>query len=114
MVMVLEIFLMPFWAIGYGVRSIAAYIRIFLTAKRLNIRDKGMFEPESTDHFGLFQKISVCPLCHTPVRIGINKRTEQRIWWCWRCEEQKPLTIPGEVPTYSEDDDFLGENGIRW
>lgn len=114
MLILFEIFLMPFVAIGYGVRGIAAYMRTSLMARRLGIRDKGAFEPESTDYLGLSMTIKVCPVCHTPARIGINKRTKQRMWWCWKCEERQSLTMPGAVSASSDDDDFLEENGIRW
>ncbi len=80
-------------ALGFGLLLFAVLMahfaslpngKIRASAKRLGLRDKGAVEPtEDSNGNKLYDTHT---LCHTYIRIGIDKNGT-RTCYCWRCEE---------------------------
>lgn len=67
---------------GWTWRQLTPSVLIWLSARRMKIRDKGAMEPFKVD--GVW-KVWMHTFCNTRFRIGIDK-TGQAVRYCWRCE----------------------------
>lgn len=108
-------------------------LRIYLIARRLQLRDKGELKPifVETDKNAPFASLSFglpsieemisggkwlvssCKHCSETVRIGVKKTNNKAAHWCWRCEWVQEMDAPAQ-PVHNDDEDFLEENGLRF
>lgn len=107
-------------------------LKIYLCARRLQLRDKGEPKPEfvktemndlSSLSFSLSDieermaggrwRVFICKQCRENVRIGVKKTNNKAAHWCWRCEWVREMDIPTQS-VRDDDDNFLEEHGLRF
>ncbi|GEM_PF-5852666 len=71
-----------------------------IAAWRTGLRDKGKKRRVSItyDRDGYTEIFSGCVNCKTRLRIGILKKNNRTVQWCWRCETYSPVEYDSKIP----------------
>lgn len=71
-----------------------------ISAWRMGLRDKGKIPlvKREYDAEGYTDYFRGCPNCKTRLRIGILKKNNRTVEWCWRCEIYHPVKIDTKIP----------------